>query len=46
MQNKTLIDVGTPDEVVNSKNLKIAYNLDIDVIELDNNHKVCHCNDF
>ncbi|MDR2873138.1 MAG: ABC transporter ATP-binding protein [Methanobrevibacter sp.] len=43
MQNKTLIDVGTSDEVVNSKNLKIAYDLDIDILELENKHKICYC---
>ncbi|MDR0913455.1 MAG: ABC transporter ATP-binding protein [Methanobrevibacter sp.] len=41
MQNKTFIDFGSPDEVVNSKNLKIAYNLDIDIITLDNGRKIC-----
>jgi iron complex transport system ATP-binding protein len=41
MQNKTFFDIGTPDDVVNTKNLKIAYNLDIDILTLDNNRKVC-----
>jgi iron complex transport system ATP-binding protein len=41
MKNKTFIDLGSPDEVVNEKNLKIAYNLNIEIVELSNGRKVC-----
>ncbi|MDR2829670.1 MAG: ABC transporter ATP-binding protein [Methanobrevibacter sp.] len=41
MQNKKFIDIGTPDDVVIPENLKLAYDLDINVIKLDNGRKIC-----
>ena len=41
MKDKRFIDFGTPDEVVTEENLKKAYSIDVKLIELDNNRKVC-----
>ncbi|MDR2623540.1 MAG: ABC transporter ATP-binding protein [Methanobrevibacter sp.] len=41
MQNKRFIDIGTPDDVVIPTNLKKAYNLDINVVKLNNGRKIC-----
>ncbi|KZX12176.1 ABC transporter ATP-binding protein [Methanobrevibacter filiformis] len=41
MQNKTFIDMGPPDLVVNEENLKKAYDLDISIVELEKGRKVC-----
>ena len=41
MKDKTFIDFGSPDEVVNEKNLKEAYSIDVKLIELDDDRKVC-----
>ncbi|WP_405266849.1 ABC transporter ATP-binding protein [Methanobrevibacter sp.] len=41
MKNKKFIDFGSPDEVVTESNLKKAYSIDVKLIELDNNRKVC-----
>lgn len=41
MKGGEFIDFGTPDDVVNENNLKNAYNLDVKLIELDENRKVC-----
>ena len=41
MKDKTFIDFGSPDDVVNEKNLKEAYSIDVKLIELDDDRKVC-----
>ena len=41
MKDKHFIDFGTPDDVVTEDNLKKAYSIDVKLIELDNNRKVC-----
>ena len=41
MKDKKFIDFGTPDEVVNEENLKKAYSIDVELIELDDDRKVC-----
>lgn len=41
MKNKKFIDFGSPDDVVTEDNLKEAYSIDVKLIELDNNRKVC-----
>lgn len=41
MKNKKFIAFGSPDEVVSEENLKEAYSVDIKLIELDDNRKVC-----
>ncbi|WP_299524756.1 ABC transporter ATP-binding protein [uncultured Methanobrevibacter sp.] len=41
MKNKKLIDFGTPEDVVTENNLKEAYSIDVKLIELDENRKIC-----
>jgi iron complex transport system ATP-binding protein len=41
MKDKKFIDFGTPEDVVTEDNLKKAYSIDVKLIELDNNRKVC-----
>ena len=41
MKNKKFIDFGSPEDVVTEDNLKKAYSIDVKLIELDNNRKVC-----
>ena len=41
MKNKKFIDFGTPEDVVTEDNLKEAYSIDVKLIELDENRKVC-----
>lgn len=41
MKNKKLIDFGAPGNVVTEDNLKEAYSIDVKLIELDENRKVC-----
>lgn len=41
MKDKKFIDFGSPEEVVTEDNLKKAYSIDVKLIELDNNRKVC-----
>lgn len=41
MKDGTFIDFGVPDAVVTEDNLKNAYNIDVKLIELDENRKVC-----
>lgn len=41
MKDKRFIDFGSPDEVVTEDNLKKAYSIDVKLIELDNDRKVC-----
>lgn len=41
LKNKEFIDFGTPDDVVTEENLKKAYSIDVKLIELDNERKVC-----
>ena len=41
MKNKKFIDFGSPDDVVTESNLRKAYSIDVKLIELDNNRKVC-----
>ena len=41
MKDKSFIDFGTPDDVVTENNLKKAYSIDVKLIKLDDNRKVC-----
>lgn len=41
MKDRKFIDFGTPDDVVTEDNLRKAYSIDVKLIELDNNRKVC-----
>ena len=41
MKNKKFIDFGKPDDVVTEENLKKAYSIDVKLIELEANRKVC-----
>lgn len=41
MKDKRFIDFGTPDEVVTEENLKKAYSIDVKLIELNDERKVC-----
>lgn len=41
MKNKKLIDFRAPGDVVTEDNLKEAYSIDVKLIELDENRKVC-----
>lgn len=41
LKQGTFIDFGTPDEVVTEKNLNKAYNIDVKLVELEDNRKVC-----
>ena len=41
MKNKKFIDFGAPRDVVTEDNLKEAYSIDVKLIELDENRKVC-----
>ena len=41
MKDKRFIDFGTPDDVVTEENLRKAYSIDVKLIELDDERKVC-----
>ena len=41
MKNKKFIDFGVPEDVVTEENLKIAYSIDVKLMELDDKRKVC-----
>lgn len=41
LKQGSFIDFGTPDAVVTEKNLNRAYNIDVKLIELEDNRKVC-----
>lgn len=41
MRDKKFIDFGTPNSVVTEENLKKAYSIDVRLIELDDNRKIC-----
>ena len=41
MKNKSFMDFGKPDDVVTEENLKKAYSIDVRLINIDNNRKVC-----
>jgi iron complex transport system ATP-binding protein len=41
MKDKRFIDFGTPDDVVTEENLKKAYSIDVKLMELDDERKVC-----
>lgn len=41
MKDKKFIDFGTPDEVVTEENLEKAYSIEVKLIELNENRKVC-----
>lgn len=41
MKEKKFIDFGSPDDAVTEENLKEAYSIDVKLIELDNERKVC-----
>ena len=41
MKDKRFIDFGSPDDVVTEENLRKAYSIDVKLMELDNDRKVC-----
>ncbi|WP_409200082.1 ABC transporter ATP-binding protein [Methanobrevibacter sp. DSM 116169] len=41
MQNKKFIDYGNPHDVITEKNLKTAYNINIKLLEVEGNRKIC-----
>ena len=41
MKDKKFIDFGSPEDVVTEDNLKKAYSIDVKLVELDNDRKVC-----
>lgn len=41
MKNKHLIDFGTPENVITEETLKFLYNIDLELLELSNNRKIC-----
>ena len=41
MKDKRFIDFGTPDDVVTEQNLRKAYSIDVKLMELDDERKVC-----
>ena len=41
MKDKSFIDFGTPEDVVTEDNLRKAYSIDVKLINLDDNRKVC-----
>ncbi|MCC7553376.1 MAG: ABC transporter ATP-binding protein [Methanobacteriaceae archaeon] len=41
MQNKSFIDYGSPYDVITEKNLKKAYNINVKLLELEDNRKIC-----
>ena len=43
MKDKSFIDFGSPEEVLTEENLKKAYGIDVKLIELDSDRKICVC---
>ena len=41
MKDKKFIDFGTPDDVITEENLKKAYSIDVKLIDLDDERKIC-----
>ena len=41
MKDKSFIDFGQPEDVVTEENLKKAYSIDVKLINIDDNRKVC-----
>ena len=41
LKDKKFIDFGTPEDVVTEDNLRKAYSIDVKLINLDDNRKVC-----
>jgi len=41
MKGKNIIDFGTPEEVVNEKNLEKAYGIKVKILDYDDNRKIC-----
>ncbi|KZX15176.1 putative ABC transporter ATP-binding protein [Methanobrevibacter cuticularis] len=41
MKNKSFIDFGNPNDVITQDNLKKAYGIDINLIEISDNQKIC-----
>ena len=41
MKDKSFIDFGNPDDVLTEENLKNAYGIDVKLVELENNRKIC-----
>lgn len=41
MKDGEFVDFGSPDEVVNEENLRKAYSIDVKLVELEDNRKVC-----
>ncbi|AMK14581.1 ABC transporter ATP-binding protein [Methanobrevibacter olleyae] len=41
MKDKSFIDFGSPEDVLTEENLNKAYGIDVNLIELENNRKIC-----
>lgn len=41
MKNKSFIDFGRPNDIITEENLKKTYGIDVELIEINNNRKVC-----
>ncbi len=41
MKDCSLIDYGTPDEVITETNLENAYNIGVKIMDLDQGRKIC-----
>lgn len=41
MKGKTIIDYGTPDEVINEENLENAYGIKVKIMDYDEKRKIC-----
>ena len=41
MRNKTFIDFGKPNDVITEDNLKKAYSIDVKLMDIDENRKIC-----
>ena len=41
MKDGSFIDFGKPNDVINEYNLRNAYNINVELIELDETRKVC-----
>lgn len=41
LKDKSFIDIGTPNDIITKKNLKEAYNIDLEVMEISNDRKIC-----
>jgi iron complex transport system ATP-binding protein len=41
MKDKSFLDFGSPEEVLTEENLRKAYGIDVKLIELEENRKIC-----